>query len=187
MARIIAALALFFAGASAFAPSIMRNQNRVVMAAEGRREMLAKTAGAFGLIAGAGSAVADGAVSAATVARARGIYGGRILALEDAVAKGNLAAVADEKNAFTLFVSGVYAAKGEKIAATKAKAKAASDTLFAAVEKGDTSGAKAAYKDFLSVADIAKPYTGKDLAYSQGYSTEYDWKYKTPKGTIYVR
>mmetsp|Transcript_66021 Transcript_66021/g.148999 ORF Transcript_66021/g.148999 Transcript_66021/m.148999 type:complete len:158 (+) Transcript_66021:254-727(+) len=157
------------------------------MAAEGRREMIAKTAGAFGLIAGAGAASADGAVSTTTVARARGIYGSRILALEDAVAKGNLAAVAEEKNAFILFCSGVYTRKGAKEAALKAKAVAASDALLAAVEKGDTAGAKAAYKEFLSVAAIAKPYEGKDKAYSQGYSTEYDWKYKTPKGTIYVR
>ena len=49
------------------------------MSAEGesRRDMLVKTAGAFGVaFSGAGAAFADGAVSAATIQRARGIYGG---------------------------------------------------------------------------------------------------------------
>ena len=87
----------------------------VVMSAEGesRRAALAKTAGAFGLaFSGAGAAFADGAVSTATIARARGIYGGRILDLKDAVAKGDLAAVKAEKNAFVLFASGAYRGGG---------------------------------------------------------------------------
>lgn len=61
------------------------------------------------------------------------------------------------------------------------------DALFKAVDAGDAAGAKAAYAEFVKVADIQPVYQGKDLSYSQGYSTEYDWKYKTPKGTIYVR
>ena len=74
-----------------------------------RRDMLAQTAGALGLVAaGAAPALADGAVSAATVQRARGIYGARIQGLADAVAKGDTAAVVAEKNAFILFVSGGY-------------------------------------------------------------------------------
>ena len=64
---------------------------------------------------------------------------------------------------------------------------AATDKLFAAVEKGDTAGAKAAYKEFMSGAGISAPYTGKDKEYSQGYSSDYDWKTRTTKGTIYVR
>lgn len=78
--------------------------------------MLGKTAGALGLaFSGASAAVADGAVSTATVARARGQYGLRILGLSEAVAKGDLAAVAAEKNAFILFVSGVYSKKGAAV------------------------------------------------------------------------
>ena len=62
--------------------------------AANRRAALQKVAGA---VAGALSlpqvASADGAVSTATVARSRGIYGGRIAALPGAVSKGVFAAV----------------------------------------------------------------------------------------------
>lgn len=96
-------------------PCLMHWTISVVMSAEGesRRDVLAKTAGAFGLaFSGAGAAFADGAVSGATIARARGIYGGRILDLKDAVAKGDFAAVKAEKNAFVLFASGAYRGGG---------------------------------------------------------------------------
>jgi prepilin-type processing-associated H-X9-DG protein len=80
---------------------------------ESRRAVLAKTAGAFGVaFSGANAAFADGAVSAATIARARGIYGGRILGLSDAVAKGDFEAIKAEKNAFVLFSSGAYRGGG---------------------------------------------------------------------------
>lgn len=71
----------------------------------------AATVGAFFM--GATPALADGAVSATTVARARGIYGARIQALAAAVEKGDLEAIAAEKNSFTLFVSGVYTLPGK--------------------------------------------------------------------------
>jgi hypothetical protein len=75
--------------------------------------VLAQTAAAVGVIfSGASMASADGAVSKTTQARSRGIYGGRILDLEAAVAKGDLSAIAAEKNAFTLFVSGAYTTPG---------------------------------------------------------------------------
>lgn len=153
-----------------------------------RRDVLGQAAGALGLVfSGAGAAVADGAVSQTTVARARGIYGGRILALEDAVKAGKLDAVLAEKNAFALFNSGAYKLPGAKNKETKAKAVAATDALLAACAAGDKAKAAAAYKEFLSVADISAGYEGKTKAYTQGYSTEYDWKFKTDKGTIYVR
>ena len=36
-------------------------------------------------------------------------------------------------------------------------------------------------------ADIQDVYDDKTSAYTQGYSTEYDWKARSKKGTIYVR
>jgi hypothetical protein len=39
----------------------------------------------------------------------------------------------------------------------------------------------------MSLANIQAPYSGKDKNYSQGYSSDYDWKTRTSKGTIYVR
>jgi hypothetical protein len=56
-----------------------------------------------------------------------------------------------------------------------------------AVDAGNVKAAQAAYASFLAVADVQKPYTGTTKEFTQGYSTEYDWKYKTDKGTIYVR
>lgn len=82
---------------------------RSVVVDASRRDMLGQAAGVVGLMAaGAAPAFADGAVSMATVQRARGIYGGRIADLTDAVEKGDTAAIMAEKNAFALFVSGGY-------------------------------------------------------------------------------
>ena len=69
----------------------------------------------------------------------------------------------------------------------KAKAESATTALYTAVGKNDLKGAQAAIKDFLAVANIKTGYEGKTKDYTQGYSSEYDWKYATPKGTIYVR
>mmetsp|Transcript_35795 Transcript_35795/g.72957 ORF Transcript_35795/g.72957 Transcript_35795/m.72957 type:complete len:190 (-) Transcript_35795:174-743(-) len=188
--KVIAAIALLFASATAFSPAVMRSQNSVAMSAEtdSRRAMLGKTAGALGLaFSGASAAVADGSVSKTTVARARGKYGFRILALQDAVAKGDLASIAEEENAFKLFVSGAYTQKGAAVVKSKAAAGAAEGALFKAVAAGDKAGAKAAYAEFLKVADIQAAYEDTEKGNTQGYSTEYDWKFKTSKGTIYVR
>ena len=60
--------------------------------------------------------------------------------------------------------------------------------MFKAVDAGDKAGLASAYGDFLKAGDISlKDYDTKTKAYTQGYSTEYDWKFATPKGTIYVR
>ena len=70
----------------------------------------------------------------------------------------------------------------------KAKAKAAADAVFAAVSAGDTKGVKEAYKAFTTSVELPSlGYEGKTKEYSQGYSTEYDWKAYTNKGTIYIR
>merc|ERR1719335_1965482 len=81
-------------------------------------------------------AMADGAVSVATIQRARGIYGGRIAGLKDAVSKGDFAAVESEKNAFILFNSGAYRT-GEKAKAEKAAAVAAYEDVVAALNAKD--------------------------------------------------
>jgi len=182
-------LALALVAASAFTPTPAFPRTRsVVMSADGesRREMLVKTAGAFGVaFSGAGAAFADGAVSAATIQRARGIYGARILDLKSAVAAGDFGAVDAEKNAFILFNSGVYVKPKDK--AAKAAAVGATDKIFAAVAAKDKSGLQSAYAEFMKSADIQDVYDEKTSAYTQGYSTEYDWKARSKKGTIYVR
>ena len=86
----------------------------MVSAEASRRDVLATSAGALGLaLAGATPAFADGAVSDATRSRAKGIYGGRIANLGGAVERGDLGAIATEKNAFILFNSGAYSGPGE--------------------------------------------------------------------------
>uniref|UniRef100_A0A7S2S7V4 Photosystem II Psb31 protein domain-containing protein n=1 Tax=Rhizochromulina marina TaxID=1034831 RepID=A0A7S2S7V4_9STRA len=192
MFRVVALVLALFSVAHGFAPAPLRAAPRsVVMSAEGesRRDMLVKGAGALGVVfSGASAAFADGAVSLATVARARGLYGGRIAALSDSVNKGDLEAVEAEKNAFILFNSGVYARNGPVDRKNKKVAVAATNSLFDAVSKGDKAGVKSAYAEFMKVADIQPGYSGKDKDFTQGYSTEYDWKYKDPKkGSIYIR
>lgn len=65
--------------------------------------------------------------------------------------------------------------------------KKASDAVLAAASAGDKAATKSAYKEFMTLANIQPPYSGKDKDYSQGYSSDYDWKTRTSKGTIYVR
>jgi hypothetical protein len=87
-------------------------------------------------------AAADGAVSAATIARAKGIYGDRIYALKSAVEKGDFDAVADEKNAFVLFNSGAYPRTTDK--KEKAAAIAGTNEIFSAVKAKDAAALKKA-------------------------------------------
>ena len=139
---------------------------------------------AFGQIAAAGAALAsvpaianaDGAVSAASIGRARGIYGDRISALKDAVAKGDFAAVAAEKNAFILFNSGAYPTAKDK--ANKAAAIDGTNKIFAAIRSKDTGALKSSYEAYIKANDI-KPLPDIDPNKGQGYSSDYDYRVKT--------
>ena len=71
----------------------------VMTSTNSRRGVMEQAAGVLGAaVLAPKPAFADGAVSPATVQRARGIYGARIAALEKAVEKGDFNAVAEEKN-----------------------------------------------------------------------------------------
>jgi len=187
MRSFIVALALL-ASASAFSPTILRARSTVSMSAENvdRRDMLAKTAGVLGgVFAGAQAANADGAVSLATMSRSRGIYGTRVADLAGAVEKGDFEAVLAEKNAFVLFNNANNLPKLKEAKKVNAKKQ---EAIFAAAKAGDKAGLKAAYADYIKTAELPNPvYKGKDLAYSQGYSSDYDWRARTDRGTIYVR
>lgn len=139
---------------------------------------------AFAGIAAAASAVAmplianaDGAISAATIARARGLYGDRIAALKSAVDKGDFEAVANEKAAFILFNSGAYPRVVDK--ADKAAAIAGTNEIFAAIRAGDSSKLKSAYSKYIADNGI-KSIPKIDTTYGQGYSGDFDWKVRTP-------
>lgn len=142
---------------------------------------------AFGQIAAAGAAIAaipsvanaDGAVSAASINRARGLYGDRIAALEAAVAKGDFAAVAAEKNAFILFNSGAYPTIKDK--ANKAAAIDGTNKIFAAIRSKDTGALKSAYGDYVKANSIS-PLPTVDSATGQGYSSDYDFRVRSKAG-----
>jgi hypothetical protein len=119
-------------------------------------------------------ALADGARSAATRSRSRGIYGQRIAALESAVDSGDFGAVAAEKNAFILFNSGALG-KNDQAAAVKQ-----TNEIFAAIRSKDAGALKKAYSAYKSANDIAVVKVDRDGG--QGFSNDYDFKSRTPAG-----
>ena len=127
-------------------------------------------------------ASADGAVSAASVQRARFQYGSRIAALKSAVEKGDFAAVAEEKNAFILFNSGAYA--NNKSA--KASAISGTNAIFAAIRSKDAGALKSAYNSYVASNDIKAP-APLSATGGQGYSSDYDYRVRTNQAAIYVR
>ena len=141
-----------------------------------RRSAMVKIAGAAaGVVPFVANA--DGAVSSASIGRARGIYGGRIAALKSAVESGDFAAVADEKSAFVLFNSGAY----PKDKASKSKAITGTNAIFAAIRAQDKAGLKAAYDEYVASCDISPlPTVGTDNG--QGYSSDYDYRVRTKAG-----
>jgi hypothetical protein len=145
---------------------------------------------AFGQIAVAGAvlagipaiASADGSVSSATVARARGTYGERIVGLKAAVAAGDFKAIAEEKNAFILFNSGTYANNR----GMKKKAVAQTNDIFKAIRSGDKAAVKGAYDAYVTANKI----TGLpevDAKDGQGFINDFDYRSKTKAGAIYIR
>lgn len=142
-----------------------------------RRAAFGQIAAGAAVVAGLpGLATADGAVSASTVGRARGIYGGRIASLKDAVAKGDFAAVADEKNAFILFNSGAY--PGSKSKEAKAAAIDGTNKIFAAVKSSDKAALKSAYDAYVKANEISD-LPAVSVKNGQGYSSDYDYRVRT--------
>lgn len=116
------------------------------------------------------AAFADGAKSLATQARARGIYGSRIEQLKQIVDKGDTAGVLAEKNAFTLFVSGVYSTDKVKYKEADVLAKA----VITAAQSGDKDGMKSAYEKFVKFTEKKSGYSG--VGDGQGLGSEFDYK-----------
>jgi len=122
---------------------------------------------------------ADGAVSAATIAKARAIYGDRIADLKSAVASGDFAAIADEKRAFILFNSGAY--PGAK---NKAKLSAAIDgtnKIFAAIKSGDKAAVQKAYDEYVAANEV-RPLPTVTSASGQGLFSDYSYLQRTKAG-----
>jgi len=162
-----------------------QRQSTSLSATSDRRQALAQIGVAVAGFAGLPSlAVADGAVSAATIERARNTYGDRIAALKGAVAAGDFDAIVEEKNAFILYNSGTY--PGVKNKDKKAAAVADTNAIFKAIRSKDKAGLKAAYDSYVATNNI-KPLPTVDVQTGQGYSSDYDYRVKTKAAAVYVR
>lgn len=96
--------------------AVLRRTREVIMSASPAKKLFGVTAVVIGLAGPAivpQSVVADGAVSASTIFRARNYYGGKIKDLYGGVMKGNFAAFDNKKtvNTFDLFISETNAQK----------------------------------------------------------------------------
>jgi len=170
---------------SAFAPQ-PTNVHRQTELHMDRRSAVTQVGIAASIVAGLPSiASADGAVSKATVQRSRGIYGNRIYVLQDAVKAGDFQAVAEEKNAFILFNSGVY--PGAKNKDKKAAAIEGTNAIFAAIRSKDKGALKKSFESYLASNEITGLPNEESNSKGQGYSTDYDYRLRTKAGTIYQR
>ena len=172
----IAIVAAFAASASAFAPAPSAQTSTALNM--DRRAAAGQIAAGAAVLAGLPQlALADGAKSFATAQRAKGIYGGRIAALESAVNPGDFGAVAAEKNAFILFNSGALP-KDKKKAAVKQ-----TNDIFAAIRAKDAGALKSAYGAYKTANGI-EAVSVDDIMDGQGYSNDYDYKTRTPAGWV---
>lgn len=173
--------ALLVTSVAAFAPSSVERTSTALNM--DRRSAFAQIATTGAVLAGIPSiASADGAVSAATINRARGLYGDRIAALKDAVAAGDFKAIAEEKNAFILFNSGAYPTNKAK----KNAAIAQTNEIFKAIRSGDKAAVKSAYDAYMAANEI-RPLPEINSNVGQGYSSDFDFRSRTKAGAIYVR
>lgn len=148
-----------------------------------------KVAGAiagFGVaLAPLAPAMADGAVSASTIYRARTSYGAKIADLASAVEKGDFAALDNKKvvAAFDLFISG----SNKRVAnrPTLTKEKEIEGKIFAAVKAKNSAALKSAYADFIKVADLKSEYKPGELG--QTDSSGYSPTWGTSRQYIYQR
>lgn len=122
-------------------------------------------------------AVADGAISAQTITKAKLVYGNRIANLKGAVDKGDFGAIVEEKNAFILFNSGVFPTPKQK--ADKKAAIEDVNAIFAAVRKGDKAAVKSAYDKYVKTNDI-KSFADLNVKDGQSYSGDFSYTVNTP-------
>jgi len=175
--------AALIASASAFAPSASSERAATSLNMD-RRAAMGGIAAAAGIAAMPGMALADGATNSASIQRARYVYGVRISGLKDAVAKGDFAAVAAEKNAFILFNSGAY--PGSKNKSKKSNAIAATNAIFQSIRDKDQKALKSSYAAYLKTVDMSD-YAAISAEDGQGYSADYDYRVRTNQASIWVR
>lgn len=175
--------AALIASASAFAPAASSERATTALNMD-RRAAMGGIVAAAGVAAMPMAAFADGAVSIATVQRARYTYGSRIVDLKGAVAAGDFAAVAAEKNAFILFNSGAF--PGTKNKEKKNEAIAATNGIFQAIRGKDKAALNSAYSSYLKTVEMSD-YAATSAEDGQGYSADYDYRVRTKQASIWVR
>eukprot|EP00401_Gymnodinium_catenatum_P071210 CAMPEP_0117550466 /NCGR_PEP_ID=MMETSP0784-20121206/48695_1 /TAXON_ID=39447 /ORGANISM="" /LENGTH=164 /DNA_ID=CAMNT_0005347485 /DNA_START=117 /DNA_END=611 /DNA_ORIENTATION=+ len=133
------------------------------------------------------AANAEGASSASTVYRARNYYGAKIKDMKDDVNKGNFAAFEDKKavSAFDLFISGSNRVKSPTSKARQAKETELESKFFAAVQSKNSGDLKAAYNEFIKVADLTEEYKSGEVG--QTDSSGYSPTWGTSRQYIYQR
>jgi hypothetical protein len=149
-----------------------------LLSATSRREVLGRALGgaaAAGLAATPAWAVAP--PSPQQMLKSRAVYGSRVFRLQEAPP----ATIMDEKNVFTLFITGVYGASADK--PTRVQLEKLEKAALAAAKKGDAAGAQAAIKEFVSLGRIeeldVKPgsyYNAKSPCDRAGLQCGYQYK-----------
>lgn len=167
--------------ATSSATSLAMSTNEPMSRSQAISTLFGATAAVAAAAAVPSAAFADGAVSLATQSRARGIYGGRIAALKGAVDKGDAAAVLEEQNCFRLFNSGVYSTDKAKFAQAEELAK----SVVQAASAGDAKALKESYAAYMKYTEKKSGYNG--AGDGQGLGSEFDYKNRTPLGTVYQR
>ena len=191
MFRVLASVALL-ASAAAFMPAnrVVR-QTQITMSAETMQSKISKAlataAMGVALLAPISPVVADGAVSKSTVYRARNSYGLRILGLEEAANKGDFSAFDNKKasGGFDLFISASNALGGKVAKETKAAETKIKGDIYAAVKAKDAAKLRAAYSEFIKVADLKSDFKAGELG--QTDSSGYSPTWGTAKQYIYQR
>jgi hypothetical protein len=193
MFRTIVVCAILLQAALAFTPSSARllGHQLQMKIADDMTSQMKKALGVATLgfaLAGPSipSAHADGAVSKSTVYRTRNNYGAKIMGLEKRVAQGDTS-VFDKKvsNWFDLFISGANSLPGETNKIAKQKETALKADMFSAAAAGDSGKMKAAYIEFIKVADLKSEYKPGELG--QTDSTGYSPTWGTDRQYIYQR
>ena len=180
---VVAILALV----SAFGPARMavRQSSALKMGMEKQFAAAAVAASLFALPVA--PVLADGAVSASTVYRARNSYGQKILGLGDAAAKGDFAAFADKKaqTAFDLFISASNAPGGIKYKEVKKTELAIQAKINEAVKAKNGGALKSAYDEFIKVAALKSAFKPNEPG--QTDSSGYSPTWGTDRQQIYQR
>merc|ERR1711871_370010 len=106
--------------------------------------------GTAALLVAPAAMLASPAASPQAILKSRALYGSRVFRLQNA----SPSTILDEKNAFALFISGVYGATAEK--STRVQLEKLEKAALAAAKKGDETTAQAAIKDFVTLGQITE-------------------------------